>query len=78
MSVPKLELVALHKSYGDGAVAAVDGVDLTIAAGQTIALLGPSGCGKSTTLNMIVGLEHPSSGDIRIDGKSVVAVWRKS
>jgi multiple sugar transport system ATP-binding protein len=74
MSVPKLELVCLAKEYGDGAVVAVDGIDLRVAPGETVALLGPSGCGKSTTLNMIVGLETPTSGDIHIDGRSIVGV----
>lgn len=76
MSRPRLELVSLVKEYemDGGQVAAVDGVNLQVAAGETIALLGPSGCGKSTTLNMIVGLEHPTSGDIHIDGKSIVGV----
>lgn len=71
MTAPKLELIGLKKAFGDGAVAAVDGVDLQVASGETLALLGPSGCGKSTTLNLIVGLEQPSEGDIRIDGRSV-------
>jgi multiple sugar transport system ATP-binding protein len=72
MSVPKLELIALKKEFLDGSVPAVDGIDLTVEEGRTLALLGPSGCGKSTTLNMIVGLEQPTSGDIRVDGKSVI------
>jgi multiple sugar transport system ATP-binding protein len=72
MNVPKLELVDLKKEFADGSVAAVDGVELVVTAGETIALLGPSGCGKSTTLNMIVGLEEPTSGDILIDGASVI------
>ncbi len=74
MSKPKLELVALKKEYDNGSVIAVDRIDLSIAAGETVALLGSSGCGKSTTLNMIVGIESPSSGDIQIDGKSVVSI----
>jgi len=74
MTRPKLELVGLKKEFSDGSVAAVDGVDLTVAVGETVALLGPSGCGKSTTLNMIVGLEEPTDGDILIDGRSVVGV----
>lgn len=72
MSAPKLELVDLHKFYDDGAVAAVDGVNLVVEERETVALLGSSGCGKSTTLNMIVGLERPSSGDVLIDGRSVI------
>jgi len=74
MNTPKLELVNLTKQYGNAAVNAVDSVNLTLNAGETIALLGSSGCGKSTTLNMIVGLEHPTSGDIRIDGESVARI----
>ncbi len=74
MSRPKLELVNLVKEYNGGDVKAVDNIDLSIEAGETVALLGPSGCGKSTTLNMVVGLEYPTSGDIQIDGKSVVTI----
>ena len=68
----KLELVELRKEFGD--LIAVDDVSLGVEEGETMALLGPSGCGKSTTLNMIVGLEPPTSGDILIDGKSVLDV----
>lgn len=73
MSRPKLELVCLKKEYDDGAVVAVDSINLQIEKGETVALLGSSGCGKSTTLNMIVGLENPTSGDIQIDGKSIIS-----
>lgn len=74
MKRPKLELVSLKKEYEDGNVIAVDKIDLAIHSGETLALLGASGCGKSTTLNMIVGLEQPTSGDIQIDGNSVVGI----
>lgn len=74
MTRHKLELIGLRKEYDNGNVVAVDGIDLAVESGETIALLGPSGCGKSTTLNMIVGLEEPTGGDIHIDGKSVVGV----
>jgi spermidine/putrescine transport system ATP-binding protein len=52
--------------------AAVDSIELSIGAGEFFSLLGPSGCGKSTTLRMIAGFEHPDSGDILLDGVSVV------
>ncbi len=71
-AAPKLELRGLRKDFGG--FTAVDSIDLEIEAGDTVALLGPSGCGKSTTLNMIVGLEEPTSGDILVDGRSVVGV----
>lgn len=70
----KLVLSHLKKEYENGTVVAVDNIDLTVEKGETIALLGSSGCGKSTTLNMVVGLETPTAGDIRIDGKSIVNV----
>ncbi|MBR71451.1 MAG: sugar ABC transporter ATP-binding protein [Rhodospirillaceae bacterium] len=70
MSNIKLEIINLRKEYGD--LVAVDDLSLSVEQGETMALLGPSGCGKSTTLNMIVGLEQPTSGDILIDGKSVI------
>lgn len=49
---------------------AVDSLSLDIQEGEFVALLGPSGCGKTTTMNMIAGLESPSSGKILFDGKS--------
>jgi ABC-type Fe3+/spermidine/putrescine transport system ATPase subunit len=63
-----IEMVSVTKAYGSNLV--VDNIDLTIPAGEFVSILGPSGCGKTTTLNMIAGFSHPSSGDIRIRGKS--------
>jgi multiple sugar transport system ATP-binding protein len=74
MTVAKLDIINLRKEFGKDTLVAVDGVNLVVETGETVALLGPSGCGKSTTLNMIVGLEDPTSGDIRIDGRSVIGV----
>lgn len=68
----KLELVNVRKEFGE--LTAVNDVNIAIEESETMALLGPSGCGKSTILNMIVGLESPTSGDILIDGKSVLDV----
>jgi putative spermidine/putrescine transport system ATP-binding protein len=59
----------LVKQYSG--VAAVDGVDLDVRAGEFVSLLGPSGCGKTTTLRMIAGLEAVDDGEIRIDGTDV-------
>jgi ABC-type sugar transport system ATPase subunit len=56
-----------------GGFVAVQGLDLDIADGEFLVLLGPSGCGKTTTLNMIAGLEQPSSGRIMFGGRDVTA-----
>jgi energy-coupling factor transporter ATP-binding protein EcfA2 len=52
------------KKYGD--VVAVDGLSLDIPAGSTVALLGPNGAGKSTSINMLLGLLRPTSGEITL------------
>jgi putative spermidine/putrescine transport system ATP-binding protein len=67
-----LELVDLTKQFATNNVAAVHNVSLSVADGEFLCILGPSGCGKSTTLRMIGGFEEPTSGDVRIDGQSVV------
>ncbi|UUZ62106.1 ABC transporter ATP-binding protein [Polaromonas sp. P1(28)-13] len=54
-----------------GRVIALHPLDLTIAKGELVTLLGPSGCGKTTLLRLIAGLELPSEGTIRIDGRNV-------
>jgi putative spermidine/putrescine transport system ATP-binding protein len=67
-----LELLQLTKHFGD--VIAVEEVSLQIGGGEYIVLLGPSGCGKTTILRMIGGHEHPTSGDVLLDGQSLVGV----
>ncbi len=67
-----LTLRALEKHYGR--IQAVDGIDLTSAEGELLAILGPSGSGKSTLMRMVAGLETPSSGDILLDGHSVLGI----
>ncbi|MDT5132542.1 MAG: hypothetical protein QOE41_1853, partial [Mycobacterium sp.] len=67
-----LELRQVTKQFGD--VVAVDSVDLKIEGGSYVVLLGPSGCGKTTILRMIGGHEHPTSGEIVLDGQSLVGV----
>ena len=63
----KLALRGIGKRYGD--VAAVDGLDLDLEAGELVSLLGPSGCGKTTTLRMIAGFIDPTAGSIEMDGR---------
>lgn len=58
-------------------VKAVNGVNLDIRRGETVALVGESGCGKSTLSNAIVGLQPPVSGSIRVDGQEVVGADRR-
>jgi ABC-2 type transport system ATP-binding protein len=53
-----------------GPVHAVRGIDISIAPGETVALLGPNGAGKSTTIDMILGLQRPDGGDVRVFGMS--------
>ena len=74
MSSPRscrLEIDALGKSYGR--VKAVDGVSLAVQPGEVLTLLGPSGCGKTTLLQSIAGFVVPDSGDVRLDGISILA-----
>ncbi|WP_420843596.1 ABC transporter ATP-binding protein [Jiangella muralis] len=63
----------LTKSYGDGEslVRAVDGVDLEVESGETVAIMGPSGCGKSTLLHLVGGLDRASGGEIHLAGRRV-------
>jgi NitT/TauT family transport system ATP-binding protein len=53
-----------------GGVAAIDRIDLEVAAGEFVALIGPSGCGKSTLLRIVAGLDRASEGDVLISGGS--------
>jgi ABC-type lipoprotein export system ATPase subunit len=68
-----LRALGLRKEYGKqaGLVRAVDGVDLDVAAGETLAVTGPSGCGKSTLLHLLGGLDRPSAGEIWLAGRRV-------
>ena len=68
-SSPLLELRSVSKTYTD--TSAVQNVSLTLARGETLALLGPSGCGKSTLLRLIAGLEAPDSGQVCMGGQDV-------
>ena len=64
-----IEIQGVTKRFG--AVAAVDGVDLTVADGELFTLLGPSGCGKTSLLRLLAGFYQPDSGSIRFDDRVV-------
>jgi ABC-2 type transport system ATP-binding protein len=70
-TVPTIVLRDLRKSFrgAGGLVDAVDGVDLVVAAGETVALLGPNGAGKSTTIDLMLGLQRPDSGTVALFGR---------
>ena len=70
----------LRKDYGRGAslVHAVDGVDLTVAPGETVAIMGPSGCGKSTLLYLLGGLDRPTAGEIWLDGQDITRMSERA
>ncbi len=67
-----LQLKNIHKEYivGDNKIEALKGIDLAFRPCEFVSILGPSGCGKTTMLNIIGGLDHYTSGDLIISGKS--------
>ena len=71
-TLPHIQVIDLSKSFDDGAerLTALDGVSLSVARGEFVTLLGPSGCGKTTLLRLIGGLTEPTSGEIRITGRT--------
>jgi spermidine/putrescine transport system ATP-binding protein len=66
---PLLEI--LHVTRRFGALTAVDGVSLSVRAGEFFTLLGPSGCGKTTLLRLIAGFERPDSGQLLLEGRDL-------
>jgi phospholipid/cholesterol/gamma-HCH transport system ATP-binding protein len=71
-SIPFVAVENLHKSFGPHTV--LNGVSLSVSRGETLAVLGRSGTGKSVLLRLIIGLETPDSGSIRIHGQDIAGL----
>jgi ABC-type lipoprotein export system ATPase subunit len=70
-----VQAIGLTKIYGDGEeVRALDGVDLTIPAGEFLTVMGPSGSGKSTLLNMLGALDQPTAGAVFVQGQDLAKI----
>src|ERR1700723_3658118 len=71
-NAPVIAVVDLHKSFGTQKV--LNGISLSVKRGETLAVLGRSGTGKSVLLRLIIGLEKPDSGSIRIHGQDTAGL----
>jgi ABC-type lipoprotein export system ATPase subunit len=77
-SVVRARGLRKHYGRGEGLVRAVDGVDLDVAQGETVAVMGPSGCGKSTLLHLLGGLDRPSGGEVSLNGGRIDDIGEKA
>jgi putative ABC transport system ATP-binding protein len=68
---PVIEVVDVVKDYDHGTIKALDGISLTVARGEFVAVTGRSGCGKSTLLHLVAALDRPTSGRIAVDGRDL-------
>src|SRR6202142_868280 len=69
---PVIAVADLHKSFGSQKV--LNGINLAVKRGETLAVLGRSGTGKSVLLRLIIGLEKPDSGSVRIHGQDIAGL----
>ena len=68
---PTIEISDLHFRYAESDPWLIEELDLTVAAGESVAIVGPSGCGKTTLLKLLVGVMQAEKGEIRIGGKPI-------
>ena len=73
-TAPFLELNGVTKKFGD--FTALDAVDLQITEGEFFTLVGPSGSGKTTMIRLLVGMDQPTSGELRLQGNAVDGALR--
>jgi putative ABC transport system ATP-binding protein len=73
----RAENLTRHYQMGESVIRAVDGVTLEIASGEFAAMLGSSGSGKSSLLNLIAGLDRPTSGSVTVDGSDLAQLSRE-
>jgi len=66
-----------HYRLGDTLIRAVDGISLEVRSGELVALLGSSGSGKSSVLNLIAGLDRPTSGSVMVQGRNLAQLSRE-
>ena len=71
---PTIEIKGLRYRYAEQEPFVLDGVNMKIAAGESVAIVGPSGCGKTTLMNVLLGILSPTEGDVLIGGVSVKQV----
>ncbi len=74
----RIELSGVRFRYGEGMPYVIDGMDLTIRAGEYVAIVGKSGCGKSTLVRLLLGFETPEKGAIYYDGKDLTSIDLRS
>src|SRR5580698_950940 len=73
----RVENLCRHYRMGESVIRAVDGVSLDVRSGEFVALLGSSGSGKSSVLNLIAGLDRPTSGSVIVHGKNLAQLSRE-